>query len=87
MPEIEAMACGLPIVASDCGSITEVVGPNNILVRQKSVDDLYQALCKLVEEDDYRNAISKANRVRAEELFDIVKQKRKIGKALCEIVN
>jgi glycosyltransferase involved in cell wall biosynthesis len=41
---VEALASGLPIVASDCGAMREVVGNENLLVSQKSVKDLYLAL-------------------------------------------
>ena len=32
---LEAMACGTPVLAQDCSSVTEVVGPGGILVKPK----------------------------------------------------
>ena len=82
---VEAMACGLPIVATDCGAVPEIMGPYNITVPQKSVDALYLALCKLFKNVDYRQHVAKVNRKRAEEVFDIEKQRAKLDEVLCEL--
>lgn len=83
---VEAMASGLPIVGSDCGSIPEVVGRSNIIIRQGSVDELYSALRSVVENDSLRQELSRSNRSRAEELFDINEQRKKMEDALLEIL-
>lgn len=41
---VEAMACGVPIVASDSGAIPEVVGNAGIIVRQGDTSGFIQAL-------------------------------------------
>ena len=47
MPPLEAMACGTPVITSDCASLPEVVGDAAILVDPYSVEGIAEALEKL----------------------------------------
>jgi len=57
---IEAAASGRPIVATDIAGCREIVkdGKNGILVREKSVPDLVNAILKLIENADLREEMS-----------------------------
>ena len=68
------MSCGLPIVATNCGAIPEVIGQENLVVKQKSVDALYSAFTKLIDDDDLRYRLGRLNRSRAETLFNTKRQ-------------
>lgn len=83
---VEAMASGLPVVAIDCGAVPEIVGSENGIVPQKSVEALCTALHKLVKDEDHRQYLAKANRNRAERLFNIEKQRTIIDNALNELL-
>lgn len=47
---IEAMACGTPVVASDCGSLPDVVGDAGLVVPAGDADALAEALARIVRE-------------------------------------
>lgn len=83
---VEAMASGLPIVATDCGVLPEIVGDGNPIVPQRSVDALYQALLLLCKDDKYRQSLGIVNRAKAARLFDIKKQRLAMAKVLLELV-
>ncbi|MCA1709431.1 MAG: glycosyltransferase family 4 protein, partial [Actinobacteria bacterium] len=55
---IEAMASGVPVVASNSGSLPEVVGPAGILIPPGDCDALRAALRSLAEEPDLRERLA-----------------------------
>ncbi len=66
----EAAAAGLPIVASDTGSIPEIVTPaNGLLFPQRDSDRFAQALDALILDRELRRTLGRAGRARVEELF------------------
>jgi glycosyltransferase involved in cell wall biosynthesis len=66
---IEAMACGLPVIASSLGGITEVLdtpGPApGVLVRAGDSDELARAASRLIADEELRAAVGAAARNRA----------------------
>ncbi len=44
IPILEAMACGIPVIASNISSLPEVVGKAGLLVDPKSIDQIEQAI-------------------------------------------
>ena len=54
LPAAEAMASGVPVIASDRASLPEVVGNAGITVQPNDVDGMRQAILRLVEDDDER---------------------------------
>ncbi|MGQ9815841.1 MAG: glycosyltransferase family 4 protein, partial [Candidatus Roseilinea sp.] len=54
LPPLEAMACGVPVVASNASSLPEVVGDAGLLVDPLDVDGLAEALIRAVTDEAWR---------------------------------
>jgi len=69
---IEAMAAGLPLVASGAGDIGELVAEENLAFVTPPGDEqaFAEALAQLAHEGALRGPIGRANRVKAREQFD-----------------
>jgi glycosyltransferase involved in cell wall biosynthesis len=70
---LEAMAAGLPVVASRVGGVPEQVvdGETGLLVDAGDVEDLAEALARLVGDGELRRRLGAAGRARAEAAFDL----------------
>lgn len=66
---LEAMASGLPIVASDASAIPEVVGDSGILVPPGDVDALANALESLISNPSLRKELGERGRRRVESRY------------------
>jgi glycosyltransferase involved in cell wall biosynthesis len=58
---LEAMACSLPVVATDCGGTPEIIthGSNGILVSPGSADQIYSAIKKIIADRDFACSLGK----------------------------
>jgi len=77
---VEAMACGLPIVAYDSGAIAEVIGGVGILVKEDDVDGLRRAILELINDSNLRAKLGKMGRERVICEFDSLKTAKKLAK-------
>jgi glycosyltransferase involved in cell wall biosynthesis len=70
---LEAMAAGLPIVASRVGGVPEQIadGESGLLVEPGDPDELAAALARLTHDADLRHRLGAAARARAEQAFDL----------------
>jgi glycosyltransferase involved in cell wall biosynthesis len=70
---LEAMAAGLPVVASRVGGVPELVvdGVTGILVAPGDEQELAAALRRLLDDPALRRRLGDAGRARAEERFDL----------------
>lgn len=60
---VEAMAAGLPIVATNVGGISEMVSDNAILCSPRDIDALSQAISDVLSDDNRRNHMSLNSRM------------------------
>jgi glycosyltransferase involved in cell wall biosynthesis len=73
----EAMAAGLPVVASDVAAIPEMLGASGLAVPRDDAAALAAALRDLADDPDRRAALGAAARARAHERFA---QERQLGR-------
>ncbi|MDH5525238.1 MAG: glycosyltransferase family 4 protein [Desulfobulbaceae bacterium] len=69
----EAMACGLPVVATNCSSLPELVvhGRGGYLCELGNVDDFAARINELASSSSLRHQMGEFNRVRVEENFSM----------------
>ncbi|MFO0809718.1 MAG: glycosyltransferase family 1 protein [Gemmataceae bacterium] len=65
MTTVEAMACGLPVVAADCPALREVTGGAGILVETADAPSMADAMATVLADDDLRRDMSRRSVVRA----------------------
>lgn len=65
MPPLEAMACGTPVITSNCASLPEVVGDAAILVNPYSVEEIMDALKQVYVDKEVSRILAKRGEERA----------------------
>jgi alpha-1,3-rhamnosyl/mannosyltransferase len=58
LPVLEAMACGVPVLASNVSSLPEVVGDAGLMVDPADVDSIAQGMVRLWEDETLRRELS-----------------------------
>ena len=85
---IEAMAAGLPIVATDCGSVRDMVedGEQGFVVPVGDVENFADRLRILANDEALRTRLGKSGRARAESEFRIQNTARKYEELLTDVL-
>ncbi len=85
---VEAMACGLPVIASKVGGIAESIvdGRNGFLVPQKVPSVLAARILQLIEHPDLRIAMGRRSREIAEEKYCLQRMCRIIEESIDDLI-
>jgi glycosyltransferase involved in cell wall biosynthesis len=67
MPILEAMACGCPVITSNVSACPEVAGDAALLVDPRSVEDIANAMKRLVEDRSLRDSLRQKGLLRAQQ--------------------
>ncbi len=67
LPAVEAMACGTPVLASDRGSLPEVVGDAGLHFDPERTEDIAGAAILLLNEPGFQQRLAKAALARSEQ--------------------
>jgi glycosyltransferase involved in cell wall biosynthesis len=65
LPALEAMACGTPVLASNCSSLPEVVGDSGILIDPNDTADIARGMEKMLMDDSLRQRLGEAALIRS----------------------
>lgn len=76
---MEAMASGLPIIATKTGAIEEIIGDAGILIKEKNSEELQKALITLIQSSPLRKEIGEKAREKAINCYDAQRTIEKIG--------
>jgi glycosyltransferase involved in cell wall biosynthesis len=72
---LEAMACGLPVLASAVGGVPELVADAGVLVPPNDAEALADALAELLADRERRRALGAAGRARVESEFSLARMR------------
>lgn len=67
LPPLEAMKCGAPVIASDRGSIPEVVGDAGVIIDANDDATLAASIARLLQDRGYHHDLQQRGFARAEE--------------------
>jgi glycosyltransferase involved in cell wall biosynthesis len=78
---VEAMACGLPVVATDISGVRDALGdePTGLVVPREDVQALAAAIGRLLDDELLRRLLGERARQRAESEFSL----QTVGSRLC----
>ena len=81
---LEAMACGLPVISTDCVGPKEIIedGKDGVLIRQKNNEDLFNSIKDLIEDRKKRKRLGEEGRKKVLEKYSLEQVSLKLYKIL-----
>lgn len=69
LPAMEAMACGTPVAASNCGSLPEVLGPAGRFFDPRNAQDIAEVIKQILMDDSQRLRMKETGLARAQKFL------------------
>ena len=69
LPAVEAMACGTPVAASNCGSLPEVIGSAGRFFDPRNSEDIANVLLEILDNDALRSSMTEAGLFRSKDFL------------------
>ena len=69
LPAVEAMACGTPVAASNCGSLPEVLGPAGRFFDPHDPNDIANVVTQILNDDAVHGSMRQSGLLRAKEFL------------------
>lgn len=82
-PPLEAMACGVPVVTSNCSSLPEVVGEAGVMIDPDRPDEIFQAMKEVLLDRKLQEKMKSASLEQATK-FSWTRTAEKFSKILAE---
>lgn len=67
LPVLESMACGVPVITSNRGSLPEIAGGAALIVNPEDVDDIVNAISTIFQNESLQERLSAKGKTRAAE--------------------
>ena len=87
IPALEAMACGVPLVATSGGALPEVVGEAGVIVPPADAGALAQAITNLLDNPERRSGFARAGLARVNSVFSWPKAAQSIADVYREAID
>ena len=58
LPVLEAMACGIPVICSNAGGISEIAGPAAVFFNSDNIEEIAEIIEKIVSDKEYHDKIA-----------------------------
>jgi glycosyltransferase involved in cell wall biosynthesis len=86
LPPLEAMACGTPVLTSDCTSLPEICGDAALLHDPMDEDAFFESCCRLIEDSTLSHDLAEKGLLRASQFTwqQTAKETMEIYKELSE---
>lgn len=68
LPPVEAMACGVPVIAANTTSLPEIIGESAVLIDPNNINEIFSSMQEVLEDNELREKLILSGLVRVSQL-------------------